>query len=129
MFRHHHESSCSEHNRYIWSLFGVLNCIFIFLLGYPPADNTLRDYLTTVASKNEAFDHADTFFEALFQHTLQTLQQDYTGLSYSKVASEFRKQMTQGQTMKSHNQYHIQFYDEVIREASRLRRGPQVCYL
>ena len=108
---------------------GVLNCIFIFLSGYPPADDALRDYLTTVASKNEAFDRADMFFEALFQHTLRTLQQEYEGLNYSEVASEFRKRMTQGQTMKSHNQYHKSFYNEVICKASQLKRGPQVRHI
>lgn len=109
--------------------FGVFNCVFICLLGYPPADDKLRDYLMAVASKNEAFDQAATFFEALFRHTLKTLQRDYKGLDYTEVAMEFRKRMTQGQTMKSHNQYHREFYDEVIRVASQLKRGPQVCHI
>ncbi|EDR02266.1 uncharacterized protein LACBIDRAFT_295447 [Laccaria bicolor S238N-H82] len=93
--------------------------------GYPPADGALRDYLTSVSSKNEAFDRADKFFEALFTHTLETLkQEEYEGCDYSNVASKFRKRMTEGQTMQSHNQYHKQFYQEVIYKASQLKRDP-----
>ncbi|EDR09448.1 uncharacterized protein LACBIDRAFT_326238 [Laccaria bicolor S238N-H82] len=95
--------------------------------GCPCADDQVRDYLTMVASKNEAFDCADTFFEALFHHTFQTLQRGCQGLDYSQVANEFRKCMSEGQMMKLHNQYHTKFFDEVVREASRIRikRGRQ----
>ncbi|EDQ98420.1 uncharacterized protein LACBIDRAFT_335978 [Laccaria bicolor S238N-H82] len=93
--------------------------------GYPPADGALRDYLTSVTSKNEAFDRADKFFEALFTHTLETLkQEEYEGCDYSNVASKFRKRMTEGQTMQSHNQYHKHFYEEVLYKASQLKRAP-----
>jgi hypothetical protein len=41
------------------------------------------------------------------------------------VAEEFRRQMTNGQTMKEHNMFRMEFYNNVIRIAKRSLLGPK----
>jgi hypothetical protein len=47
-------------------------------------------------------------------------------LDDSKVAEEFRRLMTVGQTMKEHNMFRREFYNNVVRIAEEQIKAPMV---
>jgi hypothetical protein len=67
--------------------------------------------------------------EALFEHTLEVLQGSHFGPDWSlqQVSQEFRSLMTTGQSMKGHNNFRTEFYDNVVRMAEDKLRAPNVC--
>jgi hypothetical protein len=93
----------------------------ILLSGYPPADHSIRDYLTTAGSKDIAYDRASAFLEALFTHITDTLRALNGSLNYVGLAGEFRSCMTKGQKMRGHNQFREDFYKQVIEKAKQLK--------
>lgn len=89
--RHTIKSSGSNVYWCVSSPLRVLDHILILISGYPPADHSARDYLTTAGSKDVAYDRASTFLEALFKHTTDTLRDfdsslDYVGLAFKCIA-------------------------------------------
>jgi hypothetical protein len=104
----------------VCSPLGVLDHALILLSGYPPADHSVRDYLTTAGSKDVAYDRASAFLEALFKHTTTTLRALGSSLDYVGFAREFRSCMTEGQKMTGHNQFRGDFYNQVIEKAKQL---------
>ncbi|KAF8339317.1 hypothetical protein F5887DRAFT_1232790 [Amanita rubescens] len=86
--------------------------------GYPPADHEVRDFLTMKGTEAESYRRACHFIDALFQHTNYTLENEFDPqLGIEEVACEFRMRMTEGQTMKWHNEFRRQFYQQVIQIA------------
>jgi hypothetical protein len=67
--------------------------------------------------------------EALFEHTLDTLQGPDFGFHWSlrQVSEEFRNLMTTGQSMQGHNKFRREFYDNVVRLAEDKLRARNVC--
>jgi hypothetical protein len=94
--------------------------MLIFFLGYPPADHSMQDYLTTAGSKDIAYDRASAFLEALFKHTTDTLCAADSSLDYIRFMREFRSRMTEGQKMTRHNKFWEDFYNQVIEKAKQL---------
>jgi hypothetical protein len=112
---------------------GILTHALSLLSGYPPADHSIRDYLTTAGSKDTAYDRACALLEALFRHTTDTLRSlDHYSLEDVEFAREFRSCMTDGQKMTGHNQFRECFYKQVIEKAKQLEtervRNIRVCY-
>jgi hypothetical protein len=69
-----------------------------------------------------------SFLDALFQHTEVVLSSFNPNMDISKVAQEFRRLMTTGQTMKKHNQFRRNFYENVIRIAKEnFTKAQMVC--
>jgi hypothetical protein len=91
------------------------------LSGYPPADHSVRDYLTCVSSKDQAYDHASAFFGALFIHTAEVVSKFDQSLDYYGLAREFRKRMTEGQKMTKHNEFREEFFEQVVAMAITLK--------
>ncbi|KAK2464489.1 hypothetical protein APHAL10511_003468 [Amanita phalloides] len=98
--------------------------------GYPPADHSVRDYLTSAISKHDAFDRASAFLEALFMHItamLTTLNLKNSS-NYVTLAREFRSLMTEGQKITGHNLFRENFYKQIIEAAKQLltqRKSPK----
>lgn len=93
----------------------IICCIFP---GYPPADHMVRNFFKTKGTEAESYHQACCFIDALFQHTLDTLEREFNlQWGIDEVAREFRRRMTEGQTMKMHNEFRRQFYHQVIRIA------------
>jgi hypothetical protein len=99
-----------------------VECTLMCLSGYPPADHSVRDYLTGVGSKDEAFNRASAFLEALFKHTAQVVSEFDQSLDYCGLTREFRKRMTKGQKMMKHNGFREEFYNRVVAMAMNLER-------
>ena len=94
--------------------------------GYPPADHEVRDFLTKKGTEGESYRRACCFIDALFEHTDFTLKQEFDSQQgIEEVTFTFRKRMTDGQTMKNHNEFRRQFYQQVVRIAD----GKLVCLL
>ncbi|KAF8227580.1 hypothetical protein L208DRAFT_1405162 [Tricholoma matsutake] len=88
--------------------------------GYPPADHSIQDYLTTTGSKDVAYDCACAFLKALCKHTTDTLRSHDLSLEYVEFARGFKSSMTEGQKMTGHNQFWEHFYKQVIEKARQL---------
>jgi hypothetical protein len=99
----------------VQSLLGALGHALIFLSEYPPADHSVQDYLTSVGSKDVAYDGACAFLEALFKHTTDTLRFHDHSLEYFEFAREFRSYMTDGQKMTEHNQFREHLYEKLLK--------------
>ena len=110
----------------MWSPLRVFDHVLTHLLGYPPADHGVRDYLTSPGSKDVAYDRASAFLEALFKHTTSTLHALDSSLDYSGFGGEFRSCMTEGQRMKGHIQFREDFYKRVVEKAKQLE-AQRVC--
>jgi hypothetical protein len=66
----------------------------------------------------------------LFQHTDHTLKTEFDSQwEIEKVAREFRIVMTEGQTMKEHNEFRRRFYQQVVRIAEKLMAEDVCLYL
>ncbi|KAF8332488.1 hypothetical protein F5887DRAFT_1063857 [Amanita rubescens] len=80
--------------------------------GYPAADHEVRDFLTTKDTEAGSYRRACCFVDALFQHTDHTLKMEFNSQwGIEEVAREFRIRMTEGQTMKEHNEFRSNFID------------------
>ena len=97
-----------------------LNCLTA--LGFPPADDELRNFLTRESTRGKSYDQACAFLEALFQHTATILRQLHPQpQSVPEAAQRFRKLMTEGQNMLTgHNRYRRGFYKQVVHHAGEL---------
>lgn len=130
-FLHTDESQGGKVYRCRWLLhIVVLNYdvpLFTFA-GYPPADHAVRDFLTKKCTQAESYHRCYSFLAALFNHMEHILKGPHFDphLDISEVAEEFRKLMTTGQTMKEHNVFRREFYDNVIRIAEEQINAPVV---
>jgi len=98
--------------------FTVTNNICCIFPGYPPADHEVRDFLTMKGTEDESYLRACCFIDALFQQTDYTLENKFDPqLGIEEVACGFRILMTEGQTMKKHNMFRRQFYQQVVQIA------------
>ena len=96
--------------------------------GYPPADQEVRDFLTTEHTEDELYRWACCFINALFQHIDHTLNSVFDlGWRIEKVARKFGILMMAGQTMKQHNEFRRQFYQQVVRIADGKLIAQNVC--
>jgi len=97
--------------------------------GFPPPDPRVRDYLTG----RDAESHVDypstsvraaSFLTALFQKTAEEIVKMGGELggntSMVTLASEFRKQMSVGQSVDQCNAFRTEFYDDIVNRAREL---------
>lgn len=100
------------------------------MLGFPPADNQVRDFLTSTRCYgdkdiNESSNiRARCFLKALFRTTTMTiaeLDDQFTPTKESRVR-KFREFMSEGQCMSSSGPKRINFYQAVVSAASEVRR-------
>ncbi|KAH9176091.1 hypothetical protein EDB89DRAFT_1882102 [Lactarius sanguifluus] len=92
---------------------------------FPPADDTVRDFLTHVDKKNKTMhvlshSRANHFFHALFLTTAGVV----AGFQVSNRAERiqyFRAFMSEGQSMSSSGPKRSQFYKDVIAKATKVR--------
>jgi hypothetical protein len=94
------------------------------VLGFPPPDDDVRNWLLQGKTKMEAFTRAGAFLYALFDVLLRYLQQidakiaDMSPLSNGErpesLEAKFRLLMTTGQTFSCQGQPRRQFYAEVL---------------
>ncbi|KAH8116519.1 hypothetical protein DFH11DRAFT_1876339 [Phellopilus nigrolimitatus] len=90
--------------------------------GFPPADDSIRKFLTGGDSKLQTEKHVEAFLFALFRETLQLLRDLYENdpdMDYWAMAGDFRRRMTEGQTMKHTNVFRTNFYSRVV-DAARI---------
>ncbi|KAH8116501.1 hypothetical protein DFH11DRAFT_1215459 [Phellopilus nigrolimitatus] len=90
--------------------------------GFPPADDSIRNFLTGGDSKLQTEKHVEAFLSALFGETLQLLRDLYENdpdIDYWSMAGDFRRRMTEGQTMKHTNAFRTDFYSRVV-DAARI---------
>lgn len=103
------------------------------LLGFPPPDNEVRNFLTTVESSSKdpyeaSISRARRFLEALFSHATQTIGaftsesvQD-RAVQKQVVVEKFRDYMSDGQGFYSPGPKRSAFYSTVIKDAKKVRR-------
>lgn len=73
----------------------------------------------------KSYRRASCFIDALFRHTAKILIDLNSQSGIEEIARNFRISMTEGQTMKEHNVFRRQFYQEVIQMA----KEKEVCLL
>ncbi|KAK2463892.1 hypothetical protein APHAL10511_004064 [Amanita phalloides] len=112
--------------------------IMIPMLGFPPPDIKLCDWLTWTRNKNDIVMRLNAFVFSLVNVTRECLTaiggqtNDVFDLKPPQVeteesiisrqamlASGFRDRMTEGQLFETTNQYRLEFYNNVIDEAER----------
>jgi hypothetical protein len=76
--------------------------------------------LTTKGTEGKSYRRVCCFIDALFQHINFALKGFDSQWEIEKMAREFRISMTAGQTMKEHNEFRRQFYQQVVRIAEKL---------
>jgi len=94
------------------------------VIGYPPADHTVRQFLTGGGRKISdilAMSLIHHFLLALFEETAKTVTK--MGSTKSDRIRNFRYFMSEGQSMDSTGKNRNKFYDEVITRAQQVRRG------
>ncbi|KAH8116528.1 hypothetical protein DFH11DRAFT_1742176 [Phellopilus nigrolimitatus] len=90
--------------------------------GFPPADNSIRNFLTngSTCTKLQAEKHVEAFLSALFRKTLELLRnlyEDNPDMDYWQMAGDFRRRMSEGQTMNHTNKFRTNFYNRVVTAA------------
>jgi hypothetical protein len=101
------------------------------LLGFPPADHDVRDFLTSIDPNNPemdqiSFSRARHFLKALFCITERTIKELGGGdgaCERENRAHQFRTYMSDGQSMASSGRQRKEFYQEVIGMAKTVRRS------
>ena len=97
------------------------------LLGFSPADDDVRNFLTTDGSQVDAYDRVCAFLEALFEHTATTIREEFGDVDDAELPSRFRTRMTEGQTFQNPNSFRKAFYREVIQNANKIFMAAHVC--
>lgn len=105
------------------------NSACVLCPGYPPADHVVRDFLTQNGSETESYIRACCFIQALFEQTLQVVENPDFGDFHkvSEAVERFRILMTTGQTMKGHGLFRTEFYNKVIQKAKQYASLWKVC--
>lgn len=93
----------------------------LFLVGFPPADVQVRDFLlgvegTLEASAQLAYSRACNFLLALFKKTEETVA-SFNGQTKAERIKEFRKFMSDGQSMRVAGENRRRFYSDVVTRA------------
>ncbi len=90
--------------------------------GFPPPDSIVRDYLIRGAAcfgSRDGYVRAVSFIAALFQRTAEEVKKMSRAMdgniSLASLALEFRKRMTEGQSVKQCNSFREEFYDDVVK--------------
>ena len=99
--------------------------------GFPPADHGVRDFLAKKCTQEESYKRCYCFLAALFQQVEHILEGPLfdSHLDDSEVTEEFRRLMTVGQTMKEHNVFRREFYNNVLRIAEEQINAPMVYFV
>lgn len=95
---------------------------FFSITGYPPADDNVRNYLTGVISRKDAYNRSCAFLEALFTQTNAVLQ-DIHSKNHNEMITQFRDFMNKDQKMSGHNNNRKNFFSEVIQKAMKLQKS------
>lgn len=87
------------------------------LIGYPPSDHNVRDYLTqgSIEAK-EVKRRVETFLSALFKEAAKKLEGLDDCQCQSTRIRKFREFMSDGQRMDKAGDKRVEFYDDVIKE-------------
>lgn len=85
-------------------------------MSYPPIDPNVLEYITGRALDTyEVTRRCSTFVQALLQHTLATLQNDFASTSdFLSLCRSFRDKMQEGMQWGCHGAYRAKFYQEVL---------------
>jgi hypothetical protein len=97
--------------------------------GFPPPDVEVRDFLA--ASKEgyyikgdlDVYNRAAGFISALFAEVtnqVKEIQKGGKGNNLQEMAAEFRRLMTEGQTIKRCNDFRVRFYQRVVENAGQV---------
>ncbi|KZT03613.1 uncharacterized protein LAESUDRAFT_328454 [Laetiporus sulphureus 93-53] len=103
-------------------------------IGFPAADEDMRDFLTAPPYRMETqnstvkafFARICAFLKALMfiaARRIEELDGHFDDYTDEGIAAAFRGLMCNGQTMSSHNEYRNTFYREVIDEATKILKG------
>lgn len=95
------------------------------LIGYPPADDNVRNFLTTnETSRKEAESLVRRFLVALFKKTTKFLKEEASqpGLTKLDRIQTFRDFMTKDQLFERAGAKRVEFYNSVIARAREVRR-------
>jgi hypothetical protein len=103
------------------------------LLGFPPADGQVRDFLSGVGETPEgsaklAYSRACNFLLALFTKTKETIT-TLNGCNKAERIKEFREFMSDGQSMRHAGENRQRFYSDVITRARDVCRGSLIVSL
>lgn len=88
-------------------------CIFP---GYPPADHKVWDFLAWKAQRPNHISKLAVLSMLCFS-IVPTIHWFDLQLGIEEVACKFRMHMMEGQTMKRHNEFRTQFYQQVVQIA------------
>lgn len=102
-------------------------------IAYPPSDTSVLTWLTADStSRDNTYRRCCAFLQALFEHTLKVIDNDFLQIPSQKsedvttkwdiptIASKFREKMQEGAKYASHGAYRLRFYADVIAEATKL---------
>jgi hypothetical protein len=93
------------------------------LIGFPPADKNVRNFLTGKTKDNQGLDPAAVvhhFLVALFEQVAKVLPR--MGPTVSEQITHFRDFMSKDQSMASVGNNREHFYNEVVKQAKEVRR-------
>jgi hypothetical protein len=96
------------------------------VLGFPPSDGDVRDWLLLSKTKMEAFDRSCAFLCATFTillHYLQKIDAELAAIGVSSdnsLAAKFRLLMTKNQTFSHQGPARRQFYADVLQLANQV---------
>ncbi len=96
------------------------------LIGFPPADHTVRDFLTADnqrISHHEAVARVRHFLVTLFTNTADVLARKSMGSTKTDRITNFRAFMSKDQSMKSTGEGRRQFYEKVTDNCKVVRCG------
>ncbi len=88
-------------------------------IGYPAPDSTLREFLLSPTTQEDAYHLYRAFFTALFEQ-VRTAVRTYVP---ARSAAIFRAAMSEGQSGISQGPFRRQFYVNVISRAKTLLSG------
>jgi hypothetical protein len=93
------------------------------LIGYPPADDDVRHFLTTkVTAAKEAESRIRCFLIALFNKTAEFLENKASPTKLDRI-QQFRDFMTKDQTLRRAGENRFDFYLRVLARAQEVRRN------
>ena len=94
------------------------------LLGYPPPDNKVCDFLSRIVPKenylDKSYQRALSFLHALISITTKTISDIHDTPNTPDLAEKFREYMSEGQSMSSSGPNRSGFYERVIQEAAKV---------
>jgi hypothetical protein len=90
------------------------------MIGYPPPDNNVRNFLTRgITTREEVEPLLRQFLIELFRKTAETLKSMDT-TDPGTLISKFRDHMSKGQRMESVGDARLEFYQDVVDKAEEV---------